>query len=93
MKVQSKDDIICMLYDKLKQNKVSVISGTTGWSIRKKNIHNLCLKNKVSFLHASNFSIGINLIKNIIPELNRFMSASFFKRRWLAPAIIVLAPD
>ena len=58
------------------KNKVSVVSGTTGWNIRKKNIHNLCLKNKVAFLHASNFSVGINLIKNIIPEVNNFIKAN-----------------
>jgi len=55
------------------KNKVSVVSGTTGWEIRKKTIQNLCEKNKVSFLHGSNFSTGINLIKNIIPEINLFM--------------------
>ncbi len=54
------------------KNKVSVVSGTTGWKIRKKTIQDLCKKNKVSFLHGSNFSTGINLIKKIIPEINLF---------------------
>ena len=41
------------------KNKVSVVSGTTGWKIRKKTIQDLCKKNKVSFLHGSNFSTGM----------------------------------
>lgn len=49
---------------------IPVVSGTTGWLNRKDEIDNLCKELNGSFLYASNFSIGVN----ILFELNRLLS-------------------
>ncbi|PZD78281.1 4-hydroxy-tetrahydrodipicolinate reductase [Mesonia sp. K7] len=40
---------------------IPVISGTTGWLERYKDVVELCQKEKGTFLYASNFSLGVNL--------------------------------
>ncbi len=51
-------------------NGIPTISGTTGWLDKIQDIQNLCNKKNGSFLHSSNFSIGMNLFF----ELNKKLS-------------------
>lgn len=39
-----------------------IVSGTTGWLDKKLEVENACKANNASFLYASNFSIGVNLL-------------------------------
>src|ERR1700694_1346275 len=40
---------------------IPVVSGSTGWNERIEAAKAYCLQNNGSFLHASNFSIGVNI--------------------------------
>jgi 4-hydroxy-tetrahydrodipicolinate reductase len=53
--------------------KIPVVSGTTGWLKDFNKASDLCLKNETSFIHASNFSIGVNLLFRLNSELARQM--------------------
>jgi len=55
------------------ENKVPVVSGTTGWLEKYQNAVDICTKNSTSFLHSSNFSIGVNLLFRLNKELARQM--------------------
>lgn len=50
-------------------NKVPVVSGTTGWLEDYDKAAGICTRNKVSFIHSSNFSIGVNLLFMLSREL------------------------
>ena len=50
---------------------VSVVSGTTGWNDRLEEAYNAAYENKAAFLHASNFSIGVN----IFFEVNKLLAS------------------
>jgi 4-hydroxy-tetrahydrodipicolinate reductase len=55
------------------QNKIPLISGTTGLKNEQLNIiHNTLLKNKTSAYICPNFSKGISIIKKVLPYLNVF---------------------
>ncbi|MDH6252898.1 4-hydroxy-tetrahydrodipicolinate reductase [Chryseobacterium sp. H1D6B] len=43
------------------ENKIPVISGTTGWLERKAEIETIAVENDSAFLYGSNFSLGVNL--------------------------------
>lgn len=43
------------------ENSIPVISGTTGWLAKYNAIQSVCLENNGTFLHASNFSLGVNI--------------------------------
>ena len=47
------------------ENHVKVISGTTAWLDRKPEIEKICRDTNGTFLHASNFSIGVNIFFRI----------------------------
>jgi 4-hydroxy-tetrahydrodipicolinate reductase len=53
--------------------KVSVVSGTTGWLENYNDVVEVCNKNKTSFIHSSNFSIGVNLLFRLNTELAKQM--------------------
>jgi 4-hydroxy-tetrahydrodipicolinate reductase len=53
--------------------KIPVVSGTTGWLKDFNKASDLCLRNETSFIHASNFSIGVNLLFRLNSELARQM--------------------
>jgi 4-hydroxy-tetrahydrodipicolinate reductase len=53
--------------------KVPVVSGTTGWLEDYNNAVEICRKNKTSFIHTTNFSIGVNLLFRLNSELARQM--------------------
>ncbi len=46
-----------------------VVSGTTGWMNKKKELEKYCLEKKGSFLYASNFSVGVNMFFYINQKL------------------------
>lgn len=53
--------------------KVSVVSGTTGWLKNYDKAVDICKKNNTSFIHSSNFSIGVNLLFRLNKELAKQM--------------------
>jgi 4-hydroxy-tetrahydrodipicolinate reductase len=55
------------------ENKVPVVSGTTGWLENYKHASEACNKYATSFIHSSNFSIGVNLLFRLNEELARYM--------------------
>jgi 4-hydroxy-tetrahydrodipicolinate reductase len=56
-------------------NSVPVVSGSTGWNEKLEEIKNYCIKNNGVLLHASNFSIGVNIFFSINKQLAKLMSA------------------
>ena len=54
--------------------RVPVVSGTTGWLEKYEEAVKLCLKNDSTFLHSTNFSIGVNLLFRLNSELARQMN-------------------
>jgi 4-hydroxy-tetrahydrodipicolinate reductase len=53
--------------------KVPVVSGTTGWLKDYDLAAETCRKNGTSFIHSSNFSIGVNLLFRLNSELAGLM--------------------
>ncbi|MGB8490063.1 MAG: dihydrodipicolinate reductase C-terminal domain-containing protein [Bacteroidales bacterium] len=56
------------------ESKVPVVSGTTGWLRDYDKAAAICLKSGTSFIHSSNFSIGVNILFRLNAELARYMS-------------------
>jgi len=52
---------------------VPVVSGTTGWNERFGEIEQYCRKKKGTLFHASNFSIGVNILFALNEQLARIM--------------------
>ncbi|MCX8532947.1 4-hydroxy-tetrahydrodipicolinate reductase [Chryseobacterium luquanense] len=55
------------------ENKIPVISGTTGWLERKPEIENIAVQNETAFLYGSNFSLGVNLFFALNEKLANLM--------------------
>jgi 4-hydroxy-tetrahydrodipicolinate reductase len=53
---------------------VPVVSGTTGWLKDYEKAVEVCIRNNTSFIHSSNFSIGVNILFRLNEELARHMS-------------------
>lgn len=53
--------------------KIPVVSGTTGWLDNYSKAVELCRLNDTSFIHSSNFSIGVNLLFRLNTELAKQM--------------------
>jgi 4-hydroxy-tetrahydrodipicolinate reductase len=53
---------------------VPVVCGTTGWLKDYEKAVEICKKNNTSFIHSSNFSIGVNILFRLNEELARHMS-------------------
>jgi len=52
---------------------VPVVSGSTGWLERYDEVTRYCLEKSGSFIHSSNFSIGVNILFRLNAELARIM--------------------
>lgn len=52
-----------------------VVSGSTGWLDRYDEVAAFCLEKDGSFIHSSNFSIGVNIMFRLNAELARIMSS------------------
>jgi 4-hydroxy-tetrahydrodipicolinate reductase len=50
-------------------NRVPVVSGTTGWLNDYDKAVKICTLNNTSFIHSSNYSIGVNLLFRLNSEL------------------------
>lgn len=55
--------------------EVPVVSGSTGWNDRIEEAKQSCKKKDGSFLHASNFSIGVNIFFEVNKLLAKLMSS------------------
>ena len=55
-------------------NGVTVVSGTTGWLERWKEVVEYCAEKECGFFYASNFSVGVNLFFQLNAYLARLMS-------------------
>ena len=53
---------------------VPVVSGTTGWLKEYDKAVEICKKRGTSFIHSSNFSIGVNILFRLNEELARLMA-------------------
>jgi 4-hydroxy-tetrahydrodipicolinate reductase len=53
---------------------VPVVSGTTGWLEDFEKVAAVCKRGDTSFIHSSNFSIGVNILFRINEELARYMA-------------------
>lgn len=56
-------------------NNVPVISGTTGWLDRYKEVYALCIEKNGAFIYASNFSPGVNIFFELNNQLAKLMSS------------------
>ncbi|WP_031429227.1 4-hydroxy-tetrahydrodipicolinate reductase [Flavimarina sp. Hel_I_48] len=54
-------------------NKVPVVSGTTGWLDQYEKMTELCRNNEGAFLYASNFSVGVNIFFELNKQLAKMM--------------------
>ncbi len=55
------------------ENKIPVVSGTTGWLENYREAAETCRKFRTAFIHSTNFSIGVNLLFMLNAELARHM--------------------
>jgi len=55
--------------------EVPVVSGSTGWNHKLEEAKNYCKKNNGSFLHTSNFSVGVNIFFEVNKVLAKLMSS------------------
>ncbi len=53
---------------------VPVVSGSTGWLARYDEVVRLCAEKNGSFIHSSNYSIGVNILFRLNTELARIMN-------------------
>jgi len=53
--------------------KVPVVSGTTGWLEDYTKAVEVCNRNNTSFIHSTNYSIGVNLLFRLNSELAKYM--------------------
>src|SRR4051812_45397151 len=56
------------------ENNIPVVSGTTGWLEKKKEIEEICKKNGGAFFYASNYSVGVNLFFHFNKILAKIMN-------------------
>jgi 4-hydroxy-tetrahydrodipicolinate reductase len=54
--------------------KIPVVCGTTGWLDDYEKAADVCIENGVSFIHSSNFSIGVNILFKLNSELAKYLS-------------------
>jgi 4-hydroxy-tetrahydrodipicolinate reductase len=53
---------------------VPVVSGSTGWLARYDEVVRICTEKHGSFIHSSNYSIGVNILFRLNAELARIMN-------------------
>lgn len=54
---------------------IPVVSGSTGWNTKLPDARNYCLQKGGSFLHTSNFSIGVNIFFEVNKMLAKLMAS------------------
>ncbi len=68
-------------YQKLLECNIPIVTGTTGWYSRLNDVERMVSEHNGSFLYASNFSIGMNLMLKITEQLAR-LSSKFLDYRF-----------
>lgn len=53
---------------------IPVVSGTTGWDDKYEDAVKICKENNTSFIHSSNFSLGVNLLFQLNRKLAEYMN-------------------
>jgi 4-hydroxy-tetrahydrodipicolinate reductase len=53
---------------------IPVVSGTTGWLKDYDKAAEICMGNGTSFIHSSNFSIGVNILFRLNSELAKYLA-------------------
>jgi len=53
---------------------VPVVSGSTGWLARYDEVVGVCTLKNGSFIHSSNYSIGVNILFRLNAEMARMMN-------------------
>ena len=66
-------------YIKCFENKVPVVSGTTGWLDNLSKVKDICNENNTAFFYASNFSLGVNLFFELNKKLSNLMNPFDYK--------------
>jgi 4-hydroxy-tetrahydrodipicolinate reductase len=56
------------------EHGIPIVSGTTGWLDKKKEIEDICKKNNGAFFYASNYSVGVNLFFHFNKMLAKIMN-------------------
>ncbi|MCE3294688.1 MAG: dapB [Crocinitomicaceae bacterium] len=56
------------------EENTPVVIGTTGWGSHLKEMSDLCLSREGALLHASNFSVGVNIFFRINEKLAKLMN-------------------
>ncbi len=56
------------------ENKIPIVSGTTGWLENYHKMVSLCEANHAAFIYGSNFSLGVNLFFELNDYLAKMMS-------------------
>jgi 4-hydroxy-tetrahydrodipicolinate reductase len=57
------------------ESKVPVVTGSTGWNEKLREAEKICKQYDGSFLHASNFSIGVNIFFEVNKLLAKLMNS------------------
>jgi 4-hydroxy-tetrahydrodipicolinate reductase len=57
------------------ESKVAVVSGSTGWNEKLREAESFCKEQDGSFLHASNFSVGVNMFFEVNKLLAKLMNS------------------
>lgn len=80
-----KDADICMEFThpesvfanlkKIAKAKKQVVIGTTGWQSQLDEVRSLVEKNRIGALYAANFSLGVNLLLEILKHASKVMNA------------------
>ena len=55
--------------------RIPVVSGSTGWNQKLEEAKNYCRDNNGSFLHTSNFSVGVNIFFEVNKLLAKLMAS------------------
>ncbi len=55
--------------------KIPVLSGTTGWIEQKREVDDYCTRNGGTFFYASNYSLGVNMFFKLNEKLARMMES------------------
>ena len=59
----------------LAEKGVNIVCGTTGWDDNLDKVKNIIAENKIGFLYASNFSIGVHLFWDILARAAHLVNA------------------
>jgi len=68
-------DIALYNYKQVLSQGIPIVTGTTGWYDQMEQVKNFVDRNNGSFLYASNFSVGVNILKAVNEFLAKIMDS------------------